>query len=88
MIGFLVHLHTPWCGVRHLLISARDEFHMLELAAQMAPLRRPGEWERSRVVRCFVNQEQWNLWHAVPSRQLCSMCIEQDDRDDQGRYAA
>lgn len=81
MTGFLIHLHIPWHGVRHLLFVERDEFAMLKAAAESPAFKIPLQWERSRIVRCFTTQQEWDVWARHRLVDLCSEC-------DHGRRAA
>lgn len=74
MTGYLIHLATPWEGIRHLLFVERDEFAMLKAAAESPAFAIPGQWEYSRIVRCFTTQQEWEVWAKFDLVDLCSLC--------------
>lgn len=81
MIGYLIHLSEKWHGIRHLMHVVRDEPTLLAELSQCPAFQIPGNWERSRIVRCFITPQDWDDWNKHLLHQLCSEC-------DHGRLAA
>ena len=71
--GYLIHLSSEWCGIRHVLVCATDEQRMLEEFYNMACSTLGRNATESRVVWCATTPYDWEEFGR---RSLCELCTE------------
>lgn len=74
MIGYVIHLHTEWHGLRHMLIAAPTEFAALCDFAASAPAKHCDNLHHSRIGAVLTQPEHWELFESQTLKQLCKCC--------------
>jgi hypothetical protein len=81
-VTYLLHLATPWAGIRHVLVIAKDELDLMEQFSRHAAAKIGSNYLESRIGRAMRNRAEWQLFCMLPMRLACSCC-----HDDGGAAA-
>jgi hypothetical protein len=81
MRGYIIHLDPNWCGLRHALIVARNEYDLLQQLYNYGMASKSKVAEKHRITACLESDEDWKRFQRCSFSELCSEC-------DHGRTAA